>query len=58
MNRVAELLSKRVPSVKVIKLWEVDISTANISQSPKESKETAKKIADLKADIVIGSQCD
>jgi hypothetical protein len=58
LNRVAELLAERIPDAKVIKLWEVDLSSAAISQSPKESQERAKKIANLKADIVIGAVAD
>jgi hypothetical protein len=58
LNRVAELLAKNAPTAKVIKLWEVDPLTANISQSPSKAKERAKKIVKLGADIVIGSQAD
>ena len=62
LNRVAELLTKQVKSVKIIKMWEFDSSTVvNTSLTPlplKVSKEIAQKIAKLKPDIVIGSQCD
>ncbi len=58
LNRVAELLAKQIPTARVVKLWEVHLSTAVISQSPDESKEVAKKISKLCADIVIGSTAD
>ena len=58
LNRVAELLAEQIPTAKVIKLWEVYLSTAAISQSPKDSKEIAKQIAELGVDIVIGSTAD
>jgi hypothetical protein len=58
LNRIAELLAEKVPSAKVIKLYEVDKSTVKTSGSNAESARIAKVIKDLKADIVIGSQAD
>ena len=58
LSRVAELLNKQVKSLKVIKMWEVDSSTASISNSLKESEKTTAKIAEQKPDIVIASQAD
>ncbi len=58
LDRVAELLAQKVPSAKVIKLYEVDKSTVKISGSNAESARIAKVIQDLKADLVIGSQAD
>jgi hypothetical protein len=58
LNRVAELLAEKVPSAKVIKLYEVDKSTSKISSSNAESERIAKVIKGLKADIVITSQAD
>ena len=58
LNRVAELLAEKVPSAKVIKLYEVDKSTVKISSSNAESERIAKVIKGLKADIVITSQAD
>ncbi|MFH1490111.1 MAG: hypothetical protein ABII06_14505 [Pseudomonadota bacterium] len=58
LNRVGELLLEKVPGVKVIRLWENHLSTASISQSPGESRGVAEKIADLGADMVIGSNAD
>ncbi len=58
LTRVAELLTEQVPGVNVIKLWEVDPSTAAISKSADDSKQVADKVAALKPDIVIASQAD
>ncbi len=58
LDRVAELLAQKVPSAKVIKLYEVDKSTVKISGSNAESARIAKVIKGLKADLVIGSQAD
>ena len=58
LNRVAELLVGQETGVKVIKLWEVDPSTAAISQSPAESDGIASKIVGLGADLVIGVLAD
>jgi len=58
LDRVAELLAEKVPSAKVIKLYEKDPSTNRITGSNQESARVAKVIADLKADMVIASQAD
>jgi len=58
LDRIAELLNEKVPSAKVIKLYEVDKSTIKISGSVKESARIAQVIKGLKADIVIASQTD
>ena len=58
LDRVAELLAEKMPSAKVIKIYELDKSTIKISGSNAESARIAKVIKDLKADIVIGSQAD
>jgi hypothetical protein len=56
--RIAELLQKEVKGIKIIKSWEAVPETYRSSQNPDLSKEFAKKIAALKPDLVIGSQCD
>jgi len=56
--RIAELLQKEVKGIKIIKSWEAVPETFQSSQNPDLSKEFAKKIAALKPDLVIGSQCD
>ena len=58
LDRVAELLVEKVPSAKLIKLYEVDKSTVKISGSNAESARIAQVIKGLKADIVIASQAD
>lgn len=58
LNRVAELLAEKVPSAKVIKLYEVDKSTVRTSGSSAESLRIAKVIKEMKADLVIASQAD
>ena len=58
LDRVAELLAKRVPGVKVIKFYEKEPSTAPQSINAEVSRQKAKVIASYKPDIVIGSQCD
>ena len=58
LNRVAELFAEKVPSAKVIKLYEVDKSTIKTSSSNQESQRIANVIKGLKADLVIGSQAD
>ena len=56
--RIAELLQKEVKGIKIIKSWEAVPETFRSSQNPDLSKEFAQKIAALKPDLVIGSQCD
>lgn len=58
LNRIAELLKKNVSSAKVIKLYETDKSTSEISGSAEESVRIAEVIKGLKADIVIAAQAD
>ena len=58
LNRMAELLTQQVKGVKVVKMWEVDPSTATSSDSAEVSAQFAEKVAAQKPDLVIGSQCD
>ena len=58
LNRVAELLAEKVPSAKVIKVYELDKSTIKQSGSTAEAVRIANVIKGLKADIVIASQAD
>ena len=57
-TQIAELLQKEVKGIKIIKSWEAVPETFRSSQNPDLSKEFAQKIAALKPDLVIGSQCD
>ena len=58
LNRVAELLAEKVPSAKVIKVYELDKSTIKQSGSTAEAARIANVIKGLKADLVIASQAD
>lgn len=58
LDRVAELLSQKVPSAKVVKLYETEKSTIMTSGSKSESQRIAKLAKDAKADLVIASQAD
>lgn len=56
--RVGELLSQQLKNVRIIKMWEVDPSTAAISKNGEMSEEVDNKIAKLKPDLVIAAQAD
>lgn len=58
LTRLGELLAQQIKNVKIIKMWEVDKSTASISKSAEASTQIAAKIAALKANLVIASQAD
>jgi hypothetical protein len=58
LNRVAELLTKEVKDIKIIKSWLVAPETAIIAGNPEKSQEIVKKLSSPRPDIVIGSQCD
>jgi hypothetical protein len=58
LTRIGELLTQQVKGVKIVKLWETDPATAAISKNGEASEEVAKKIANLKAGLVIASQAD
>ena len=55
---VGEHLTQQVKNVKIIKLWEMDKSTAAISKDLQASEQVAAAIAKLKPDLVIAAQCD
>ncbi len=58
LNRVAEILTEKVKGVKIVKIYETNPDTANISGTPEKSKAKADIIAKFKPDIVIASQAD
>jgi hypothetical protein len=58
LTRFGELLAQQVKNVKIVKMWEVDKSTAAISKSAAASKLVAERIAALKPALVIASQAD
>jgi hypothetical protein len=58
LSRVGELMSQKIKNVKIIKMWEIDKSTAAISKNAELSEEVAASIAKLKPDLVIAAQAD
>jgi len=58
LSRVGELITQQVKNVKIIKMWEIDKSTAAISKNAEMSDQVAGSIAKLKPDLVIASQAD
>jgi hypothetical protein len=58
LDRISELLAEKVPSAKMIKIYEMDRSTINQSGSIEDSARLAKRISELKPDLVIGAHGD
>lgn len=58
LTRIGELMTEKVKDVRVIKAWEVHPSSKATEQKSEASKATARMLAQLKPDIVIGSQGD
>jgi hypothetical protein len=58
LNRVGELLLERFKNAKVIKAWEISPSTRYTDPNPEASKATARDLAGLSPDIVIGAPGD
>jgi hypothetical protein len=62
LNKVAELLKEKVPTIKIVKLYEVERSTIHTEAPGSTAQSTeaeAKLIKDkYKPDLVIGSQAD
>ena len=58
LDRVGELMSQKMKGVKIIKMWEIDKSTAAISKNAEVSEQVAASIAKLKPDLVIAVQAD
>jgi len=58
LDRVAELLSEKIPGVRVIKLYEIDRSTINQSGTNEDSVKLASLIAGFKPDLVISAHGD
>jgi len=58
LGKVAQLLTQQVKDIKVVKMWEVDKTTAVISDSMENSLAIVKKIVDQKPAMVIASQAD
>ncbi len=58
LDRVGELISQKMKGVKIVKMWEIDKSTAAISKNAAVSEQVAVSIANLKPDLVIAAQAD
>ena len=58
LSRIGELMSQKIKSVKIIKMWEIDKSTGAISKNAEVSEQVAASIAKLKPDLVIAAQAD
>lgn len=58
LDRIAELLLQKYPTVKIIKTYQTDPSLNGISGAAAESERVSKAIASVKPDLVIASQCD
>ncbi len=58
LTRVGELLGKQVKNVKIVKLWEMDKTTAAISKDLQASEQVTATVAKLKPDLVIAAQAD
>jgi len=48
LSRIGELMSQKIKSVKIIKMWEIDKSTGAISKNAEVSEQVAASIAKLK----------
>ena len=58
LEKVVELLEKKIKDIRIIKLWKVAPETNTGSQDQEGSKKFAEKIASFKPDLVIGAQGD
>lgn len=58
LDRLAELMAKRLPKTKIVKSYELDKSLNAISGSDGESQRITKAILAMKPDLVIAAQCD
>ena len=58
LDRISELLKERVPSAKVVKIYEIDRSTVNQSGSLEDSKRLAKILYGFNPDLVISAHAD
>jgi ABC-type Fe3+-hydroxamate transport system substrate-binding protein len=58
LDRLAELLTEKVPGIKIVKMYLVDPSTSIVVEKMEDSLKIADKIVALKPDLVIASQAD
>jgi hypothetical protein len=58
LNHLAQLISQKFPTAKVVKTYEADQSLNKISGSEAEADRITKTIGAVKPDILIASQAD
>lgn len=58
LNNLGGLLRNEVKQIKIVKMWEIDASTAVISQNLAKSEAIAAAIAAQKPALVIAAQAD
>ena len=58
LDRLGELLIKKVPSIKIVKIYEIDPTTNHITGNDPESRRVADVVKKTKPDLVIGAQAD
>jgi len=58
LDRIGELLVERMSNLKVIKAWEVRPSTKRTDPTAEASRATARELAALNPDLVIGAPGD
>jgi len=58
LSYLGECLTKQVKNVRLIKLWEIEKSSASISKDLQASEQVAAAVAKLKPDLVIAAQAD
>ena len=58
LDHLAQLLSRKFPTAKIIKTYEIDQSINKISGSEAEADRITKVMASSKPDIIIASQAD
>ena len=58
LDYLAELLTKKVPSAKIIKIYKDDPSTISITGNAGESRRVSDVVKKAKPDLVIAAQAD
>lgn len=58
LARIGEMLASNGKGIRIIRLWEIDPSTAATSRNAEASEGVAAKIAGWKPDLVVAAQAD
>jgi len=58
LDRLGDLLTQKIPNIKIVKIYQIDPSTIAVSKDMAESLKIVAKIAERKPDLVIASQAD